>query len=790
MKKRQVLLWHKILLLLGSIIAAMFLGMAGVAWYSLQHVSGEIEKSGETILAFQTRSFLEKIIKGQAAFIDMGIEKAKAIAIHVALRVSETLEAQPKTNNVSLEMLQTLVEPGSNVIAAYFAPIHGNVIVYPASQSSRYATGGADLISKPHFPVFSSQEIRLGAVKLSRAHLSPFSLPSELLVDAVSPVVKDGEVQGFVGICLSVPQLIAQFHQLQPIRGSYSFLIDSQQVLVFAPPHARVDLAPLDRHLLSQRIKLDDPGNPALSLALSNMAMGHAALDEVPIKGTLKYFGYHPLRSIDWRFGFVMPVSIATSASHQLSAAVTETAEKALKRLSLWAVCLFVLSLFVGLALVEKIAAPIRTMIGVTRSMAQGDLAQRVTVTSRDEVGQLAADFNAMADRVQSMVDRLEKTNSHLQTRNEQLLIEMESRVQAQEQLRRAEERYRSIFENAVNGILQTSVEGRIMTANPATARLLGFDNPAELMEGWNINDFYLEPERRRELLEQLRSQGHAADYQLRMRTRDGRIIWVTIDARAVPTGKDGEFFLEGFFQDITARKAAEEESRALHLQLTQEHESRKRLSRELIGLLENERRRIAMELHDHIGQILTALKMDLEWAQTHHEGSNGEFQARISSAHTRTIEAMQEVREIAYTLRPSMLDNLGLVASLENLIHGYQKAFAVNLHFHSANVPQKLDAEKVTALYRVAQEAIWNALKHSGAKDIFISLVLRDKTLSLSIEDDGTGFDPHATAGDLETKGKMGLRIIQERVVQVGGELSWESGEGRGTHLLVEIPV
>jgi len=777
-------------LLLGSVILFMFVGMAGIAWYSLQHMNREIERSGEALLAFQATHFLQKIVKGQAATIDMGLEKARAIAIHGSLLVSESLQAHSHPGAISPDFLETLVRRDSNLVRAYFAPYEGEFLSHPHRRNEGDPWTAQDLIARPYFPVFSSHDVHPGAVKLSRAYLDPFSLKNEMLVDAVSPVLGKGRVVGFVGVSLSVPQLIAQFHKLQPIRGSYSFLMDSRKRLVFGPPHARVDLAPSDQHHPSHRIHLDIPHNPELSMALENMAMGHEFLAEVSMGGTLKYLACHPLRSMDWRFGFVMPVSIATSASSQLSSELHKVGGNALKKLLAWTVTLFIFSLFLGLTLVEKLVAPIENMIGVTRTMAQGDLSQRVAPASRDEMGQLAHDFNAMADQVESTVARLEQANLQLASKNEQLLMEMESRMQVEDQLRRAEEQYRSIFENAVSGILQTTADGRILTVNPTTARLLGFQSPKELMESSRITDFYVDPQRRQELLELLQKQGHAFNFEARMRTRDGRIIWVSTDARAVPTEKGDGFFLEGFLHDITTRKAQEEESRAREDQLSRQHENRKQVSKKLIDLLEADRRRIAMELHDHIGQILTALKMDLEWTLDRLAQPHDEVKTRLERGREKALQAMKEVREIAYTLRPSMLDNLGLVASLENLVHDFEKSHEVRIHLFTRGIPQKLDSEKRTALYRVAQEAIWNALKHSGARNIFVNLVRRDDLFSLSIEDDGVGFDARAAVSHAEGREKMGLRIIQERVVQVGGELSWESQQGKGTHLLVEIPL
>jgi histidine kinase len=240
----------------------------------------------------------------------------------------------------------------------------------------------------------------------------------------------------------------------------------------------------------------------------------------------------------------------------------------------------------------------------------------------------------------------------------------------------------------------------------------------------------------------------------------------------------------------ISSQAAISIEQAKLYSELEKSNSRRKFLSKRIIDLLETDRKRIAMELHDDIGQMLTTLKMDLEWILGHSRAGDASFDFRLMSALEKAIQAIRGVREISYGLRPSVLDNLGLLPSMQNLINDFNRTANIDIHFFSRNVPKRLDPDAETAIYRVFQEALTNVMKHAQAKHVHISFVARDGLLSLSVEDDGIGFESELTNGSPEGKSSMGLLIMRERVVQVNGELSIESRPGAGTLILAEIPL
>jgi signal transduction histidine kinase len=196
------------------------------------------------------------------------------------------------------------------------------------------------------------------------------------------------------------------------------------------------------------------------------------------------------------------------------------------------------------------------------------------------------------------------------------------------------------------------------------------------------------------------------------------------------------------------------------------------------------------MELHDSLGQVLTTLKMDLEWLLNHLETSSATMRNKVRQAREKTVTLLRETKEIAHTLRPSLLDDLGLVPSLQNLIQEMRKSTDIEFHFFSHNIPKQIAPEKKTALYRVAQEALCNVIKHSNATHIFLNVVKNGPFLELSVEDDGIGFVLEEVSRHHDGRAPLGLLIMQERIVQVGGEFTAESRPGGGTHLLAEVPL
>jgi PAS domain S-box-containing protein len=294
--------------------------------------------------------------------------------------------------------------------------------------------------------------------------------------------------------------------------------------------------------------------------------------------------------------------------------------------------------------------------------------------------------------------------------------------------------------------------------------------------------------------------------HDFKVTTRDGSILdssWANVrlsDGSQIGIGIDIRERLlyeeslrkrnEELEAEITKREKFQKALRASTQKIIRQHEQRKHLSRRLVELLERDRRDAAMFLHDEIGQLLTTLKMDLEIAERRPEDAVL-VRERLDAAKEKTLQALSSAKQISGQLRPSTLDTLGFLASIRSLIFTIQEKADFEIHLFTKGLPERLESEKELALYRIVQEALTNILKHSDADEVFINLTSRHGTVVLTVEDDGTGFDYHEIRdGTHRKESPLGITIMRERAVQCDGSFRIESQPGKGTQVMVEIPI
>jgi signal transduction histidine kinase len=204
---------------------------------------------------------------------------------------------------------------------------------------------------------------------------------------------------------------------------------------------------------------------------------------------------------------------------------------------------------------------------------------------------------------------------------------------------------------------------------------------------------------------------------------------------------------------------------------------------RRVVAAQEQERRRLARELHDETGQALTSILLGLRTV----EEAEGESDMRVALSEVRELvrATLQDVRQLAVELRPKVLDDFGLVAALERLTDSFREQTGIAVAFHSALPAERLSPEIETALYRIVQESLTNIVKHARAGGVSITLGRKRSAVTVVVEDDGVGFDPARTREE-----GLGLIGMRERVALVGGRLTIESRPGAGTTFVAEVPV
>jgi two-component system CheB/CheR fusion protein len=390
---------------------------------------------------------------------------------------------------------------------------------------------------------------------------------------------------------------------------------------------------------------------------------------------------------------------------------------------------------------------------------------------------------------------------------------DINERKRAEESLRRSEERLRHVLESATEyAIMLLDADGRYTVWNPGAQKIFGF---TEAEAVGRPAAFIFTPEDRAAGVpeEELRTadrEGRASDDRWHLR-KDGSRVYVS--GVMTPLRDGGHRGYAKIARDLTAQTRAQEElqrawedldkrvqERTVELAeanstLRDEADVRRRVERERLELLrrivttqEEERRRISRELHDQLGQSLTALRLKLESLKAE-AGKRSKLQGRIGELDEVVQRLDADVDFLAWELRPTALDDLGLIVALGTYAQEWSKHFGVKVNFHSTGLGDARLAPLIESnLYRIAQEALNNVAKHAEATSVDMLLERRDDHVVLIVEDNGRGFDPDGVEADGAGR-NMGLVGMRERAALVGGAVEVESKPGDGTTVFVRTP-
>jgi len=264
-------------------------------------------------------------------------------------------------------------------------------------------------------------------------------------------------------------------------------------------------------------------------------------------------------------------------------------------------------------------------------------------------------------------------------------------------------------------------------------------------------------------------------------RTKSGEIRHTLLSAERIElNGRPGTLLL---VYDITERKRAEEKQQWLLEQVRASRRQLATLSKRLLEVQENERRQIARELHDEIGQMLTGLKFVLEAAARAPAGT----EHRLTEAQSLVNELIARVRNLSLGLRPAMLDDFGLVPALLWLIERYTAQTHIQVDFGHSGLEHRFASEIETAAYRIVQEALNNVARHAHESEVSVRVWVDQDILHLQVEDWGVGFDVEAVLAAGRSGGLTGMR---ERAGLLGGRFNIESIRGVGTRVSAELPL
>ena len=407
---------------------------------------------------------------------------------------------------------------------------------------------------------------------------------------------------------------------------------------------------------------------------------------------------------------------------------------------------LFAFALASGLVLwfSSMLRKPIEQLDIAARAVAAGELDVAVVVRSSDEVGSLSGSFNRMVATIKWAL---------AEAKAQRLAAETTA-----EALRTSEERYRHLVESALAVVWQM---------DPATARFTFVSQEAETLLGYPVSrwldeqDFWLNhihPDDRDKVsasLSRLSTAKRTREFECRMIASDGRIVWLRNMVNVIVEQGDALEWI-GVMVDITERLL---------------------LERQVLKISDQERRRIGQDLHDGLGSHLTGVAMRCRGLARRREKGRSINKEEMDELANLVQEAITQARHLARGLSPVKLEKEGLKSALQDLAAAVEAQCGIHCTFTAASSSDHLDGSISTHLYRIAQEALNNAIRHAEATTLSMRLVMTPAALTLEVHDNGIGLPV-----DQDRSDGMGLRVMHYRAHMIGAQINVDSTPGKGT--------
>jgi two-component system CheB/CheR fusion protein len=263
------------------------------------------------------------------------------------------------------------------------------------------------------------------------------------------------------------------------------------------------------------------------------------------------------------------------------------------------------------------------------------------------------------------------------------------------------------------------------------------------------------------------------------------------LNAQKVSNEEERENAILLAFEDVTDRRRAEQAMEArlttTDRELDRTKEELRALAASLMNAHEEEQRRISRELHDDLAQRLAVFEIEVErFRLEKKERSPAEVSEMLQVVQQRVADLSKEIRSISHRMHPAILDDLGLVTALRSLVEEIGSLRSAPIHFQCEARPASLPREHAGAVYRIAQEALRNAVRHAPQAAVIVSLTCTSKQLRLKVKDTGPGFDPV----EIRARGHLGIVSMQERAYLLGGDLKIQSRPGKGATFTLRIPL
>jgi PAS domain S-box-containing protein len=531
--------------------------------------------------------------------------------------------------------------------------------------------------------------------------------------------------------------------------NGFAFVVDADGNLVAASSNRAGILIGQPRSLdtfTPRSISLLEVENPALQDILREMQAGEDGASQLEVGAETALIAYAPLDEMRWSFAIIEPVVDIAASAEPLSYEV-ESEVGGILQATLITIGYFAVIAIIGAVLTARaLTGPIQTLVEGTRSITAGDLAVRLPVKSSDELGLLAASFNQMAEG--------------LQTRNTEL-------TSANEMLSEREARLRLITDVTTDALYEWDVVAGKTQWSHSYRTLFGYPEEGSHEHKWwreRVHPDDLEQAVSR-LERALQRKEDFISFEYRYRRADGTYAHVVDRGYFIYNEAGTPLRMVGAMIDISDRV---------------------RLSEAQAQAALEERQRLARELHDSVTQSLYSLTLLAEASRrTAQAGEVEKVVGNIARLGETAQQALKEMRLLVYELRPLALEQAGLADALQHRLDAVEKRAGINAQLR-VELDVKLPPHVENALYRIAQEALNNSLKHAEANKVVVSLRSSGKQVEMEIKDNGKGFDTEGT----QDQGGLGLTSIRERVEALGGEVSIIAEPGAGTHVRLRVPL
>lgn len=401
-----------------------------------------------------------------------------------------------------------------------------------------------------------------------------------------------------------------------------------------------------------------------------------------------------------------------------------------------------------GWFLIKSLTRPIKELVTTTNKISKGDRSAKVNIKTKDEFHELAESFN-------KMIDNLEETTVSKNYLN-------------------------NILKNMFDALVVTDDQLKIRSVNRAASDLLGYsdseliNNDIRMLLDTDLHSYPTISDDETELQSQV-FRINNLDYLI---AKSGKKVPALLSCTLLKNQNHENEGLIMVGHDLTEKKAIEEKL---------EH-TRKQRSIDINEAQEEERMRIATDLHDGLGQMLTAISYSVQNLSPSEEENDTLVHEPVVRIQEQIDRAIREAKNLAHNLIPIVLKDFGLIVAIENLVSRANELYATKFRFDAFDFNTRIDPKREKVLYRVCQESMNNIIKHAHARNAYYQIFWQDCSVVLVVEDDGVGFDP----GSPERSGKkqgIGLISMKERVLSFDGNFTINSEPGKGTEIIVEIP-